>query len=76
VLWKEQNKEIPTLSPEGQTEQWKALKLSVQAANLLGTAQCIQESIWGGSGRWGRKASDQMRGVHRTEGSGRERRWQ
>jgi hypothetical protein len=37
---------IPTVLPEGQTEEWKAFKLSVKAANVPKWAQGVQDSIW------------------------------
>jgi hypothetical protein len=32
-LWNVQNEVIPKVPPEGQTEEWKALKPRVKAAN-------------------------------------------
>jgi hypothetical protein len=53
---------IPRVLPEGQTEEWKAFKLSVKAANVPKWAQGVQESIWElrGTMGCGRKTSDEM----------------
>jgi hypothetical protein len=45
ALWKVQNKAIPTVPPEGKTEEWKALNPRVKAANVPNWAQQNQESI-------------------------------
>jgi hypothetical protein len=45
VLLEAQNKAIPRLPPKGQTEEWKALKLSAKAANVPEWAQHSQETI-------------------------------
>jgi hypothetical protein len=34
ALWKVQNKAIPTVPPDGQTDKWKALEPCVKAANV------------------------------------------
>jgi hypothetical protein len=46
AFWKVQNKAIPTVPPEGQTEKWKALKPRVKAENMPKWAQRSQGSIW------------------------------
>jgi hypothetical protein len=46
ALWKVQNEAIPTVPPGGQTQEWKALKLSVKAANVPQWPQSSQENIW------------------------------
>jgi hypothetical protein len=38
--------------PQGQRDEWKALKLSVKAANVPKWAQHSQESIWESGGKW------------------------
>jgi hypothetical protein len=43
---KVQNEAIPTVPLDGQTEEWKALKLGVEAANGPKWAQRNQGSIW------------------------------
>jgi hypothetical protein len=52
ALWKVLNKAIPTVPPQGQRDEWKALKLSVKAANVPKWAQHSQESIWESGGKW------------------------
>jgi hypothetical protein len=44
ALRKVQNETIPTVVPQGQTEEWKALKLSVKAANVPQWAQGSQQN--------------------------------
>jgi hypothetical protein len=48
-----QNKEIPTVPPEGQTDKCKALKPRVKAANVPKWAQHSQESMWESGGKVG-----------------------
>jgi hypothetical protein len=50
ALWKAQNKAIPTVSPEWQTDKWKALKPCAKAANVPKWAPHSQEGIWESGG--------------------------
>jgi hypothetical protein len=45
ALWKVQNKASPTVPPEGQTKEWKALKRSATAASEPQWVKRRQESI-------------------------------
>jgi hypothetical protein len=78
--YKVQNQSIPTVLLEGQTEVWKALKLSVKAENVPKWARCSQESFWqlGGTGTMGDGAGKQVMTCevcteNDKEGSDRER---
>jgi hypothetical protein len=51
---------IPTILPEGQTEEWKALKLSVKSANVPTWAQRSQEGVWTLGGTMGHGAGKQV----------------
>jgi hypothetical protein len=78
ALWKVQNEATPTVPPEGQTEEWMALKPSVKAASVHKWALSSQESIWeSGGGEVGDGAGKQVMKcemcTENDEGSGCER---
>jgi hypothetical protein len=57
------NEAIPTVPPEGQAEEWKALKLIIKAANVPKWAQRSQESIW----EFGKNGNGAGKGVMQIE---------
>jgi hypothetical protein len=63
ALWKAQNEGIPKVPPEGQMEEWKALKIGVKAANVPTWAQRSQESMWELGVQWEMGQDSERRNV-------------
>jgi hypothetical protein len=47
-----QNEAIPTVPPEGQTEEWKALKPCVKAANVKKWHNSVRTACRNLGGKW------------------------